>query len=61
MDKRPPYKRVMPPDYKSGGVVRFMAAAEGYVMVRRPRCIPFIVGINEWNSWPLYTEPGRRG
>lgn len=61
MDKRTPYKRVMPDDYKGGGVVRFLAAAEGYVMVRRPCCTPFVVHVSEWNEWPLYTEPGRRG
>ena len=32
------------------GPVRFMAAAEGYVMARRPRALPFIMTVSEWNS-----------
>ena len=25
-----------------------MASAEGYVMVRHPRCMPFVMGMKEW-------------
>lgn len=51
-EKRKPYIRVMPPDYKGGGPVRFMAAADGYAMVCRAGYIPFVVPIADWNSWP---------
>lgn len=49
---RKPYFRMMPSDYKGGGKVRFMAAADGYVMCRRPGCIPFVVPASDWNEWP---------
>lgn len=48
--------RVMPNDLKGGGVIRFMAEAEGYVMVRRPNCLPFLItkkngiGANRWSG-----------
>lgn len=48
---RAPYARIMPPEFKGGGEVRFMAAADGYVMVRRPGKGPFVVLIKDWNSW----------
>jgi hypothetical protein len=51
-DERKPYQRHMPDGYKgSGGPVKFMAAVDGYAMVRRPRCIPFVVPVSDWNSW----------
>lgn len=28
------------------GKVRVMALADGYVMLRRPRCIPFVASVN---------------
>lgn len=52
MGERKPYCRLMPDDYKGGGVVRYMTAAEGYVMCRRPGLMPFIVATKDWNSWP---------
>lgn len=30
------------------GIIRSMAAAEGYVMVRRPGCMPFVLSGKEW-------------
>lgn len=54
-------RRIMPEDIKGGGLVILMAKADGYAMIRRPRAMPFVVDINDWNEWPLYTEPGRRG
>ncbi|WP_226018430.1 hypothetical protein [Novosphingobium sp. FKTRR1] len=45
--------RIMPTHLKGGGLVRFMASADGYVMVRRPTCAPFIVSNKDWLSWPL--------
>lgn len=44
--------RLMPETYKTGGVVRLVVIAEGWVMVRRPRCIPFLVEASVWNQWP---------
>lgn len=29
-----------------------MAEAEGYVMVRRPGCVPLVVRAAEWQTWP---------
>lgn len=51
MGERKPYRRMMPDNFKGGGVVRFMVAAEGHVMVRRPGCAPFVVSVREWNAW----------
>ena len=53
---RKSYQRMMPPDVKGGGVVTYMAAADGWVMVRRPRCTPFVAPISDWNSWPEITH-----
>lgn len=35
------------------GVIVSMAAAKGYVMVRRPGCIPFVMRGREWEMLPL--------
>jgi hypothetical protein len=35
---------------------RLMAAAEGYAMVRRPNCIPFVIDEREWIEAPLRGE-----
>jgi hypothetical protein len=32
--------------------VRFMAEADGYVMVRKPHCVPFIMQTSEWLRLP---------
>jgi len=58
MGSRKQYFRFMPPSVKSGGVIRFMAAADGYVMVRRPGHIPFVVNVNDWNDWPECDKNG---
>ena len=52
---RKTYRRMMPDDVMGGGVVACMAAVDGWAMVRRPRCIPFVVPISDWNSWPEIT------
>jgi hypothetical protein len=44
--------KMMPSGFKTGGVVRFMVEAEGYVMVRRPGCTAFVVNAKTWESWP---------
>ena len=41
--------RMMPNDWKGGGVIRFMAEAEGYVMARRPNCLPFLITKEKWD------------
>ena len=46
--KRKPYRRIRPSD---GAVFTFMTSADGYAMVRRPSCMPFVVPVKEWNSW----------
>lgn len=46
-------RRIMPPDFKGGGEVRLMCMAEGYVMARRPGCLPFIVSAEDWASWTV--------
>lgn len=51
-DPRKPYYRLMPETHMGGGASHFMVAADGYAMIRRRGCVPFVVGVNEWNSWP---------
>lgn len=34
------------------GELRLMAAAKGYVMVRRPGCMPFVMSGKEWDRMP---------
>lgn len=34
--------------FDKGGPIRCMANAEGYVMVRRPGCAPFVLSCKEW-------------
>jgi hypothetical protein len=37
-----------------GGIVRVMARSGGYVMVRRPRCIPFVLSEKQWMKLELF-------
>jgi hypothetical protein len=37
-----------------GGRVRLMARSGGYVMVRRPRCSPFVLSEKEWAQMPTF-------
>lgn len=32
------------------GPLRFMAVADGYVMVRRPGCVPFVMHERDWRK-----------
>lgn len=32
----------------------YMAHAKGYVMVRRPGCIPFVISEKLWLSFPVF-------
>lgn len=34
------------------GPLRLMAEAEGYVMVRRPGCMPFLMSADKWRALP---------
>lgn len=33
-----------------------MARASGYVMVRKPGCMPFVMGEKEWLAMPLWQD-----
>lgn len=35
-----------------GGPIKAMACADGYVMCRRPGCIPFVLTVKEWDRLP---------
>ncbi len=37
--------------------VRLMARSGGYVMVRKPRCTPFVLTEKAWAKLPLYLPP----
>ncbi len=50
LDKR---ERVRPGDKFMGGRLRYMAHAKGYVMVRRPGCIPFVMDEKDWLALPI--------
>lgn len=39
-----------------GGKVRFMARSGGYVMCRRPRCMPFVLSERQWLNLPVFEE-----
>lgn len=34
--------------------IRFMARSGGYVMVRRPRCVPFCLTEKQWAKLPFF-------
>lgn len=40
-----------------GAKVRYMACSGGYIMARRPRCMPFVLSEKEWGKWDLFREP----
>lgn len=37
--------------------VRLMARSGGYVMVRKPRCMPFVLTEKDWAKLPLFVKP----
>lgn len=39
-----------------GGKVRLLARSGGYVMVRRQRCMPFVLTEKQWAAMPLFSE-----
>jgi hypothetical protein len=42
--------------HPDGGKVVLLAISDGYAMVRRPGCIPFVVRETEWRSWQALTK-----
>jgi hypothetical protein len=42
--------------YDHNGPLRKMAEAEGYVMIRRPRMMPFALSLTDWLTLPT-TQP----
>lgn len=40
------------PKLWKGGLIKFMARSGGYVMVRRPRAMPFVITEREWCDLP---------
>jgi hypothetical protein len=38
--------------YDEGSEIREMARADGYVMARRPGCMPFVISAKEWDAMP---------
>jgi hypothetical protein len=36
--------------------ITYMAHAKGYVMCRRPGCIPFVITEAQWRGFPFYEE-----
>lgn len=44
-----------------GGRVVFMARSGGYVMCKRPRCMPFILTEKEWGKLLRYVKPASEG
>ena len=39
--------------YDEHGRIRFMTRSDGYVMVRRPHCMPFVLAEKKWLSLSL--------
>lgn len=54
------FEKVDPrPGYDPVGKLIFMVASGGYVMVKRPRCVPFVLTLKEWARIPKTPqEPG---
>lgn len=40
------------PAYDKLGKIQHMVTSGGYVMVRRPRCMPFVLTLKEWARLP---------
>lgn len=36
------------------GRITYMTSAKGYVMARRPGCLPFVITEKLWRSFPLW-------
>lgn len=44
--------------YDRHGVIRYMVRSGGYVMVRRPRCTPFVMSEKDWRKLPKNQDEG---
>jgi len=40
------------PAYDALGKIIHMVTSGGYVMVKRPRCVPFVLTLKEWAELP---------
>jgi hypothetical protein len=40
--------------------IRLMARSGGYVMVRKPRCTPFVLSEKDWGKLPRFTPSHQR-
>lgn len=43
--------------YDQIGKLTAIAVGDGYVMVRRPRCMPFVMNLKAWNLLSLSPKP----
>lgn len=39
-----------------GGKLRFMTRSGGYVMCRRPRCMPYVMSEGDWRKLPAFDQ-----
>lgn len=53
------YRTIKPIWWDRPGVVRLMAKAEGYAMVRRKGCSPFVIAAYEWDNAPIASQEGK--
>ena len=44
--------------YDAHGPIKYMTRSGGYVMVRRPRCAPFVLSEKDWRRLPKDAEGG---
>lgn len=52
------FERVNPsPGYDAHGKIVHMVTSGGYVMVKRPRCAPFVLTLKEWAKIPKEPAP----
>lgn len=40
------------PAFDAIGEIRYMTQSSGYVMVRRPHCMPFVLTLKDWAKLP---------
>lgn len=44
--------------YDASGPIKYMTRSGGYVMVRRPRCAPFVLSEKDWRKLPKDAQGG---
>lgn len=44
--------------YDQHGPIRYLTRSGGYVMVRRPRCVPFVMHEKDWAKLPKTPDAG---